>query len=57
MVSFIFLFVLSKVLILTVYSHWNGTKKLRSASGLSQTFALEIVCLNELWGHIHLQMV
>lgn len=29
----------------------------RSASGLSQTFALEIVCLNELWGHIHLQMV
>lgn len=59
MISFIFLFVLFKVLVLSVNSHWDGTLRncVRSASGLSQTFALEIVCLNELWGHIHIQMV
>lgn len=57
MISFIFLFVLFKVLVLSVNSHWDGTNCVRSASGLSQTFALEIVYLNEFWGHIHLQMV
>lgn len=48
MISFIFLFVLFMVLVLSVNSYWDGTNCVRSASGLSQTFALEIVYLNEL---------
>ena len=48
MVIFIFLFVLFMVLVLSVNSYWDGTNCVRSASGLSQTFALEIVYLNEL---------
>lgn len=55
MISFIFLFALFKVLVLSIGMAQRNC--VRSASGLSQTFALEIVCLNELWEHIHIQMV